>query len=224
MISILYEDPSILIVDKPAGMPTDATVDPHRPSVISCLRSQKNDAFCVHRLDKDTTGVLVVAKNKEAQTVLNRTLSNHQWRKLYLAVVRGRPEFLEYRRQSYLAVKKSQGTPHKTVEVRSGGKKAITEFFTVVCGQDESTLCCSLLTGRTHQVRVHCAALGLPVLGDRIYGPTTESPGGLFLFAWQVGFPHPVSGQTVRVIAPPPKSWCRFLPHDLSADTLWNRA
>lgn len=224
MISVLYEDPSVLVVDKPPGIPTDFTVDPLRACVLSLLKARGIDAHCVHRLDKDTTGALVLAKTKSAQTVLNRSLTNHQWRKIYLAVVCGRSDFVETTRESYLASAKDRHKPQRSVEVRSGGKKAITRFFTVCSGPQFSTLCCVLLTGRTHQVRVHCGALGLPVLGDGLYGTASGPSSRMFLLAWQVGFPHPVSGEPVRVVAPIPQDWGDRIPPDLSADTWWYRA
>lgn len=178
---ILYEDDGVVAINKPPGLPSQATKDQAVQHVLPIVKkwylSQKvsvPELILVHRLDKETSGVLLVAKNKEIATWLTNQFKERVVKKEYYAICRGLPAAIDFRQECYLsAIKPKLGI---VVKVRSGGKPSLTEFS---CTKKNTELKLSLVqcrphTGRSHQIRVHLELCDLPILGDKRYGANSS--------------------------------------------------
>lgn len=190
---IVHEDEDILVVDKPAGLLTAPTPESDRGNLFDLLkRSQKQTLFLVHRLDLDTSGLVVFARNEMANRVLSERIRVHDFERQYLAVLQGRVSWDE-----------------RTVDHPVADKHAVSHFAVRERFADGATLVAVRLeTGRTHQIRLHAVHVGHPVLGDRKYGSATElHPPRLALHAEKLGFAHPRTGDAMR--------WEQPLPNDL---------
>ncbi len=207
---IVYEDDSLMVINKPSGVAVHGGSG-RRHGVIEALRASRPAAKqleLVHRLDRDTSGALLVAKKRSALRALHADLREGRVEKRYLALVRGRWRGGERRARSALE-KNVVRSGERVVGVRAGGKASETRFIPL----DRSpvaTLCEALpITGRTHQIRVHAADLGHPLAGDVKYGDRefnkTMRDAGLdrmFLHAHLIGFTSPASGKWIQVSAP----------------------
>jgi 23S rRNA pseudouridine1911/1915/1917 synthase len=208
-LRIAFADEHLLVVDKPAGLvvhpgaghPTGTLVhgllgtaaggdDPFRPGIV-------------HRLDRDTSGLLVVARSEFAHRRLQRLLRERAMERVYLALVRGRPRSRRGRIEAAIGRDRSDPTRH-SLDTASP-RDAVTHFEVEELLGEHALLRVRLETGRTHQIRVHLAAIDLPVAGDREYGVAGDL--GLarqFLHAAELSFPHPISGRQVEVHSPLP--------------------
>jgi tRNA pseudouridine32 synthase/23S rRNA pseudouridine746 synthase/23S rRNA pseudouridine1911/1915/1917 synthase len=205
---ILHEDRDILVVDKPAGLLTIGTESDksHTAYFIltnyvrkGCARS-RNRVFIVHRLDRETSGVLVFAKSEEAKLRLQGAWGETE--KKYLAVVHGRCQKSEETITTYLAENKAH-VMYSTSDPAKG-KLSHTAYRVLKQTKDCALLEVSLLTGRKNQIRVHLAGIGHPIVGDRKYGSAKESHAGLALHARSLSFRHPFSGQRLTFAAKVP--------------------
>jgi RluA family pseudouridine synthase len=198
-VSILYEDSDILVAVKPPGLLTMGTERDKSRTLYAMLtayvrkgysRSPKR-IFIVHRLDRDTSGIVIFAKSIEAKLRLQG-----QWEeteKKYIAVVQGRCEKREATISTYLAENKAH-VVYSTAD-STKGKLSRTAYRVLKETKDCSLLEINLLTGRKHQIRVHLAEIGHPVMGDEKYGEGKKTCGRLALHAKSVSFTHPVSGE-----------------------------
>lgn len=196
---IIYEDRDIVVVDKPPGLLTMGTdKEKSRTAYFiltdyvrkGCARSRKR-IFIVHRLDRDTSGILVFAKNEEAKLRLQG-----QWeetKKKYLAVVHGKFENSSETITTYLAENEAHNV-YSTSDATKG-KLSHTAYKVLKETKDFALLEVDLLTGRKHQIRVHLAGIGHPVVGDRKYGKGNEARTRLALHARSISFRHPFSGE-----------------------------
>lgn len=205
-LDILYEDDQVLVINKPSGLvvhPSDATPNGtlvnallNYGTTLSTLNTQQRPGI-VHRLDKDTTGALVIAKDNSTHWNLAEQFSNRQVKKLYLALVHGRPKESEGLIETLIG---RNPKDRKTMAVvKRGGKPAITKYEVLGTTGEYSLIRLDLLTGRTHQIRVHLRYLGCPILGDPIYGRKREKiqiP-HLLLHAQILEFNHPKTGERV---------------------------
>jgi 23S rRNA pseudouridine1911/1915/1917 synthase len=217
-LPIVFEDEAILVIDKPSGLvvhPGSGNRDGtlmnallhHAPTLRTLPR-----AGIVHRLDKDTSGLMVVAKSLEAQTSLVRQLQARSVRREYLALVLGIPA-----REGEVRAPIGRHPVHRTrMAVVPSGRDAVTHYRTVQQGAGWSLVECRLETGRTHQIRVHMAAVGHPLLGDPVYLPRNAArrlPAAArelprqALHATRLSLVHPASGQQ--------RTWESPLPQDL---------
>jgi 23S rRNA pseudouridine1911/1915/1917 synthase len=224
-LSIVYEDPHVLVVDKPAGMVVHpgagrsggtlaAAILAHAPTTAGVGGPRRPGI--VHRLDKDTSGLLVVAKTQPAYDDLVEQLAARTVTRRYLAVVHGRVRAND-------AVVDAPIGRHPTDRVKmairpSGrGKRAVTRYRVLERFADFTLLEVRLETGRTHQIRVHLASLGHPVVGDSVYGkPRTRSPiplDGYALHATGLAFVHPAFRKVIECAAPIPARIERLLLH-----------
>jgi 23S rRNA pseudouridine1911/1915/1917 synthase len=204
----VHEDADILVIDKPAGL----VVHPgsgnwagtmlnallhHAPAVERLPR-----AGIVHRLDKDTSGLLVVAKNEPAQLSLVRQLQARTVKRTYLALARGKVKAAG----TVQAPIGRHPVQRTRMAVVAGGKPAVTHYRVRERFAAHTLLECDLETGRTHQIRVHLASIGHPLEGDAVYaGRGPRAFGRQALHAWKLSFVHPGSGDTVRFEAPLPR-------------------
>lgn len=197
-LKLLYQDEWLLAVNKPSGLVSDGDSD----SVESRLRKQEHlpDARALHRLDRDTSGVLLLnrrARDREPYVDLFR---GHQLRKQYLALVRGAPESARFE-----------------INSRLDGKEALTRVQVLSRNRAYSLLACEIPTGRTHQIRRHLGQRNLVIAGDRTYG-VHEAPPAVergvprqLLHAWNLEVPCPHSGKTLRIQAPPPPDFADWM-------------
>ncbi len=215
---ILFEDEALLAIDKPAGLAVHGGSGVAH-GVIESLRSIRPEARfleLVHRLDRETSGVLLVAKKRSALTALHEMMRGRDMDKRYLAGVAGR--FRNQKQHVRLALaKRVNAAGDKRVSVSDAGQDAETIFRLVERGADMSLLEAELLTGRTHQIRVHLAHLGHPVLGDDKYGDYELNRGlrkeglkRMFLHAAKLSFAHPLTGHSLELVAALPADLERF--------------
>jgi 23S rRNA pseudouridine955/2504/2580 synthase len=215
---ILFEDDALIAIDKPSGLAVHGGSGVAH-GVIESLRSMRREARfleLVHRLDRDTSGVLLVAKKRAALVVLHEMMRDRAMDKRYLAGVSGRFRNALQRVRAPLA-KRVDGTGEKRVSVSDAGQEAETVFRLVERGADMSLLEAELLTGRTHQIRVHLAHLGHPVLGDDKYGDfeqnkrlRKEGLKRMFLHAAKLSFAHPLTGEAMELVSPLPADLEKF--------------
>ncbi len=198
--AILFEDEDIVVVHKPAGLLTAPTPESDRNNLQSLLsrRPEGNGQrlFVVHRLDLLTSGVLVVAKSVDANIVLSERFRTHDLTRAYLAVVSG--AFPDACRRHDSPVGGKHAVSHFVVEERFGTRATLIR--------------CTLETGRTHQIRIHCGGLGHPVLGDRQYGQRSDfDPPRMALHATLLAFAHPRTGIPLTFTAPLPEDLATWL-------------
>lgn len=205
--TVLYEDADLLAIDKPAGVVSS-------PQGVQRLLPGKGPFWLVHRLDKDTTGVLLLAKSKEAKEWLEKLFAERKISKTYLAIVHGWLHEKEKTLSSILVKKGSYAGQTLYRSVQQGkGVRAITKFALLKKGKIAALVQCEPLTGRTHQLRVQLSALGSPIVGDTQYGKRQEDPSiqRHMLHAWKVSFVHPQTKRSVEITAPLPDDFNKVL-------------
>ena len=214
-LDILYEDDSILMVNKPKGMVVHPSAGHYTGTLVNAVLWHCQGQLSgingvsrpgiVHRIDKDTTGVLVVCKNDAAHNAVAAQLKEQSITRKYRAIVHG-------------VIKEDEGTvdapigrhPTERKKMASGvknGKRAVTHYRVLERFQGYTYVECQLETGRTHQIRVHMASIHHPLLGDTVYGPAKDSHHleGQTLHAMVLGLIHPVTGEYLEVEAPLPE-------------------
>jgi 23S rRNA pseudouridine1911/1915/1917 synthase len=216
-LEVRYEDDRLLVVAKPAGLvvhpgpghPTGTLVNAllgRAGTSLSAGGGEADRPGIVHRLDKDTSGLLLVAKDDPTHLALTRDLAAHRVERRYLALVQGR---LPTETGTVDAPVGRHPRDRKRMAVVHGGRRAITHWRVLETLPATQLVEATLETGRTHQVRVHLASLGHPLVGDRAYGadPTLAARLGVgrpFLHAWRLAFAHPTTGQRVELTEPLP--------------------
>ncbi|WP_436645244.1 RluA family pseudouridine synthase [Pseudogemmobacter hezensis] len=203
-LSILYEDRQILVVDKPAGLlSVPGKLEGRADCLVSRLQAAYWDALLVHRLDCDTSGVMIFARTKAAQGFLGQEFEKRRAKKAYIARVYGQVAG----DHGHIDLPLGADWPNRPRQMVSHdhGRPAQTDWQVVGRSPDETRMRLSPLTGRSHQLRVHMLELGHPILGDPIYatGPAREAP-RLMLHAATLGLHHPESGEWVTFAAPEP--------------------
>ena len=216
-IHVVYEDDDILIVDKPAGLVVHPAPGHWRGTLVNALLA-RDDHYggiagvarpgIVHRLDRDTSGLLIVARNDAAQAGVMAQLKARRVRKTYLALVQGQVSAAVGRIEAPIG---RDPKDRKRMAVVSNGRPSVTGYRVRERFAAWTLLELDLITGRTHQIRVHLDALGHPVAGDVVYGTGTSRRGPeglerLFLHAWRLELVSPTSARLVRVEAPLPAS------------------
>lgn len=220
-IDIVYEDNDLLVVNKQKGMVVHPANGNWDGTLVNALLYHCGDSLSgingvvrpgiVHRIDKDTSGLLIVAKNDAAHLGLATQIKEHSFSRAYEAIVYGN-------------VKEDNGTVNapigrnpkdrkKMAVTPKNSKSAITHYQVIERFGDFTHVRCVLETGRTHQIRVHMASLGHPVAGDEVYGPkkVIKELSGQCLHAKHIGFVHPVSGQFLEFESPLPNYFINFL-------------
>ncbi len=203
-LMILYEDEELLIINKPAGIVCDASIKKSFPGVKGYLD-------LVHRLDKETSGALILAKTPQAKKKMESLFKERAVHKLYLAIVDGVTANDEGTIDNFLGKKYSyQGQTVYGPTSENKGQRAITSWKCLNRGKSASVVCCEPLTGRTHQLRVHLSAMGHPILGDSQYGNKficPLKPSRNLLHAYSLTFKHPSTGKMIKAIAPIPRDF-----------------
>lgn len=210
-MQILHIDDHIIVINKPAGLPVlPDGWDQDAPYVVQLLEEQFGKAFVVHRLDKFTSGVMVVARNAEAHRALNIQFEKHDIAKLYHAITVGVPRWDE--KVTKFPLRANVGHKHRTMVDNKNGVRSETRLKVLKRGQANALLEAQPMTGRTHQIRVHAYALGYPLLGDVLYSaPETDVIARPALHAFSLTFTHPVSNERVTFTAPYPPDFEKAL-------------
>lgn len=198
-IRVLYEDDDILAVDKPTNMPTHPSKGNNLPTLANAVMGYYGGDFVfrsVNRLDRDTSGIVIIAKNKISASSLSSSMKKGLWHKKYHALVEGVPEPKEGRINAPIE-RIEEGNIKRCV--RPDGKAAITDYKVIEEHSDSSLCEISLLTGRTHQIRVHMAHIGHPLVSDFLYG--IESEREYYLRCIEISFPHPKTKEILVIRA-----------------------
>jgi 23S rRNA pseudouridine955/2504/2580 synthase len=215
-LPVVFEDEALIVIDKPSGVAVHGGSGVSY-GVIESLRAERPQAKFLelaHRLDRDTSGLLIVAKKRAALVELHRMLRDGEVEKVYLAIGKGVPAQSQLDiRESLHKYVTSQG--ERRVAVREDGKAAVTKVRVTKAGEAFSLLEVRLLTGRTHQIRVHLAHAGHPILGDDKYGDFPLNHGlkvkRLMLHASSLSFSHPISGAALAFKSPLPEEMKGFV-------------
>jgi tRNA pseudouridine32 synthase / 23S rRNA pseudouridine746 synthase len=217
-IEVLFSDEALLVVNKPAGLATlPDGYNPTLPHIKSVLEREFGALWVVHRLDKYTSGVLVLARSASAHRSLNTQFEQRQVSKVYHTLVNGSPEWLE--KTVSLPLRSNGDRQHRTVVDPKGGKPAVTHFTVLERLGEYCLLQAVPETGRTHQIRAHLYALDLYIIGDKLYtrrsdphrsdkfhqsGPSIGLGMSMALHAATLELTHPLTGQRLKIIAPYP--------------------
>ena len=211
-LDIVYEDEDVIVVNKPQGMVVHPAAGHPSHTLVNALLYHTRDLAdspegfrpgIVHRIDKDTSGLLMVAKNAAARELLEKQLAAKSNKRQYLAIVHG--NFAEEEGTIDAPIGRNP-KDRKQMAVVEKGKSAVTHFKVLEQYQGYSLVECQLETGRTHQIRVHMAYIGHPLAGDPLYGPRKTLPGhGQFLHAKTLGFEQPSTGEWLEFSVQPPE-------------------
>lgn len=214
-LNIIYEDNDIIVINKPKGMvvhPANGNLDRTLVNAVMAICKDSLSGIggeirpgIVHRLDKDTSGAIIVAKNDKAHIHLSEQLKNHEVKKTYIALVRG----IIKENEASINMPIARSTKdRKKMAVDKKGKEAITHFRVLGRYKNKYTLLeINIETGRTHQIRVHLSHIGFPIVGDEIYSNGKNEWGikGQCLHAWKIEFLHPITKKRISLEAEIPK-------------------
>ncbi|TFW14062.1 RluA family pseudouridine synthase [Brevundimonas intermedia] len=237
-LTVLYEDADLIVIDKPAGMAAHPAPGTPDGTLVNALLAHCGDSLSgiggvarpgiVHRLDKDTSGVMVAAKTDRAHQGLSALFATHDIERTYIALTRGAPS--PSRARIVTRIGRSTGDRKKMAVLKAGGREAITDYVVQATFGEPARaggapmaarVACTLHTGRTHQIRVHLSAKGSPILGDATYGsgsPAIPVRAAIAeaelsrqaLHAAVLGFVHPVTGEQMRFETAPPTDMLRL--------------
>ncbi|MBQ7668756.1 MAG: RluA family pseudouridine synthase [Clostridia bacterium] len=219
-LDILYEDDDVLVVNKPKGMVVHPAAGNYTGTLVNAIMAHCKDNLSsingvirpgiVHRIDKDTSGILVVAKNDNAHIKLAKQLKEHSMKRIYVAIVKGN---LKDDKGTINAPIGRNPKERKKMAVVSGGRNAVTHYKVLKRLKDATIVELKLETGRTHQIRVHMSYIGHPLIGDTVYGSGKNSYGikGQALHAKVLGFVHPVTNEYMEFSSPLPQEFQKLL-------------
>ncbi len=217
-LEIVYEDDDVAVVNKPKGLVVHPSLTSTEPTLVNGLLYELDDLSSingverpgiVHRIDKDTTGLLMIAKNDNASKSLTEQLKNHSCNRTYHALVYGVINEEKGRINAPIGRSKED---RKKMAVVKDGKEAITNFKVLKRFKDFTYIECKLETGRTHQIRVHLEYIGHPLVGDKTYGRRKViGDQGQFLHAKTIGFIHPTTGKWMEFDSELPACFKEFM-------------
>lgn len=218
-IKILYEDSDVVVVDKPQGMVVHPAAGNKDETLVNALLFHCHDLSgingvmrpgIVHRIDKDTSGVLVIAKNDKSHNILAEQFKNHTMNREYLALVEGRLKNEMGTIDANLGRNPKDRLKYAVVK---DGKRAVTHYKVMECFSGYTLVLCKLETGRTHQIRVHMASIGHPLVGDPLYGFKKQNfkTKGQLLHARLLGFIHPTKNEYMEFTSPLPEDFTAVL-------------
>ena len=205
-IEILYEDEDVLAVNKPPNMPVHPSFGHYEDTLANVMAGyfwgEAYVFYGINRLDRDTSGVVLVAKNPYSASILSQSMKDSGIQKQYYAIAEGVPPKEGMIRAP---IAREEGSIIKRQVSFEHGERAETQFWREKTNGTLSLVRLKLITGRTHQIRVHMSYMGWPVLGDSLYGAQSEGIGRQALHCWQMTWNHPVEKKEVTITAPLPK-------------------
>jgi len=217
-VPLVYEDEHILVVDKPAGLVVHLGAGHSGDTLVDALAGKLGGGDpdrpgIVHRLDRDTSGLLAATRTGEAYERMSQLVRERALERTYLALVEGRPRSRRGRIDAPIG--RDRHDPTRISLDSDSVRDAVTHFEVEELFDRHALLRVTLETGRMHQIRVHLQAIDLPVVGDRVYGRADASLGRQFLHAAELVFPHPITGARVETVSP--------LPNDLRSYLVLNQ-
>ena len=218
-LDVAWEDEDIIIINKPAGMATHGRSDRREPTVGAMVAAYLGTSAPFHpvnRLDRGTTGLMCAAKTGYMHERLRRILHTDAFRREYLAICTGVPPEAEWEIDAPIA----RYNEEKRFCVREDGAPSLTRYKVLLTWEGRSLLRVRPETGRTHQIRVHMASIGCPLLGDRLYGRLSRELDRPALHSAALTLIHPLTGEMVSVRAPLPEDMRALLPEGCGADAL----
>ena len=207
-LSVVYEDDYLVVPDKPPYMPTHPSHGHHDDTVANALAFRYRDSGApyvfrpINRLDRNTSGLLIIARNRIAAGRLSRSMLERKISKSYVAVLDGRLEDREGTIETYMRRTAESIIVREVCGAEEGADYALTRYKVLLASDRNTVVLAEPITGRTHQLRVHFASLGCPIVGDDIYGRVSEHIGRHALHASNISFPHPGTGDIVELSAP----------------------
>ena len=216
-LDIVYEDDDVLVVNKPSGMVVHPAPGHYDDTMVNGLMYHINALSdvngdlrpgIIHRIDKDTSGLLMVAKTNRAHMILAEELKNKETKREYIALVDG---IIKNKTGKISAPIGRDRSNRLKMAVIASGKPAVTYFEVLEVFEDKTLIKCVLETGRTHQIRVHMAYIGHPLVGDYVYGNAKNSEFGQYLHAKTLGFTHPITGEFMEFDSELPDEFKDFI-------------
>lgn len=218
-LDIVYEDSSLLVVNKPQGMVVHPAAGNYTGTLVNALLFRYKDELSgingvirpgiVHRIDKNTSGLLIVAKTDKAHIGLAEQIKAHSFTREYEAICIGR--FRDKRGTIDAPIGRDKRDRKKMCVTQLNSKNAVTHYEVLEEYSNHSYVKFRLETGRTHQIRVHCAYLGHPILGDDVYGKPYQGCKGQCLHARKIGFVHPITGKYLEFTSELPEYFSKLL-------------
>lgn len=214
-VIVAYEDEDLLVVDKPAHMPIHPSMGHYGDTLadaVICHAAKRQESYpyrCINRLDRDTSGLTVIAKNAYSSCILYGQMQERKFSRTYYAIAKG---LTEKTGTIDAPIARAKDTAIKRTVDFASGERAVTHYETLAHKDGLSFLKLRLETGRTHQIRVHMHYIGHPLIGDFLYNPSDSRMERQALHAGILAFTHPVSGQALRFAAPLPEDMLQFFP------------
>lgn len=215
---IVYEDEDILVVNKPADMPVHPSLKHYENTLangIAYYFQQKNEPYvfrCMNRLDRDTTGLTILAKHMLSASVLSKAMAEREISRTYLAIVDG---VLEGEGTINAPIGREDGSAITRCIDYEHGDRAVTHYKVLAVSKGLTLLSLQLETGRTHQIRVHMKHLGYPLIGDYLYHPHNRQMERQALHAYRLAFTHPITKKAMEFYAPLPSDMAALFPAQL---------
>ena len=217
-LNIVYEDEDIIVINKPAHMPIHPSLNNYTNSLANALAwyyEKQNKPFvfrCCNRLDRDTSGLTVVAKHLVSGNILSSMVKERKFHRQYLAIVRG--HVIPPSGTINAPLGRKEGTIIERTIDWEHGENAITHYHVVEEKNGHSLVSLKLETGRTHQIRIHMKHLGFPLIGDYLYNPDMEFINRQALHSHKISFTHPITGEPMNFVAPLPEDMQRVLENN----------
>lgn len=215
---IVYEDEDIVVINKPANMPIHPSQNNYENTLANAAayyyEIRQNTPFtfrCINRLDRDTTGLTILAKNMYSANILASYMQERKIKRLYVAILDGSLE-KKWGTLNRPIGRKDNSTIEREINYQHG-EKAITHYYRIEQFGNYQLAAFQLETGRTHQIRVHMSSINAPLVGDTLYNtkPSATLMNRQALHAYRISFPHPISGKTMKFVAPVPEDMASFL-------------
>ena len=215
---IVYEDEDIVVINKPANMPIHPSQNNYENTLANAAayyyEIRQNTPFtfrCINRLDRDTTGLTILAKNMYSANILASYMQERKIKRLYVAILDGSLE-KKWGTLNRPIGRKDNSTIEREINYEQG-EKAITHYYRIEQFGNYQLAAFQLETGRTHQIRVHMSSINAPLVGDTLYNtkPSATLMNRQALHAYRISFPHPISGKTMKFVAPVPEDMTSFL-------------